>query len=309
MNKYIDAINNIYDVLNNKGSRRIAIYGCGVIGKEIKEIIEKEFEIVCFIDQYTQSDGYGDIPIVRMEQLKFYPSIDTIIISVMYDADYEIQRQLQNRIDNLGKNIFIFRIRDITDINHIEFQIASKIYTNKPIKVIIGADGTSQYGWISTDINYLNLLIKDHWERYFSDYKVSAIIAEHVLEHLHIEEIQIGLRHCYEYLKDDGYIRIAVPDGFSPSKEYIEAVRPNGIGPGSDDHKVLLNYKLLNTILTDIGFCVDLLEYYDENGDFIYNEWDPSQGFIRRTKRFDKRNQHGRLVYTSLLLDAYKCRR
>ncbi|MGF2717026.1 class I SAM-dependent methyltransferase, partial [Bacillus cereus] len=54
------------------------------------------------------------------------------------------------------------------------------------------------------------------------------------------------------------------------------------------------------------GFQVKLLEYCDENGEFQYNDWNEQGGFIYRSKRFDYRNQDGKLGFASLIVDAVK---
>ena len=51
---------------------------------------------------------------------------------------------------------------------------------------------------------------------------------------------------------------------------------------------------------------IDLLEYFDEKGEFHYKEWSPHDGMIYRSKRFDERNQNDLFNYTSLILDAKK---
>ena len=108
------------------------------------------------------------------------------------------------------------------------------------------------------------------------------------------------------YLKPGGVLRLAVPDGFNPSNEYIEYVRPGGTGPGADDHKVLYTYKSMKERLERAGFKINLLEYWDKNGKFHYTDWTDEGGRIRRSRRYDPRNQDGRLHYTSLIVDAIK---
>ena len=54
------------------------------------------------------------------------------------------------------------------------------------------------------------------------------------------------------------------------------------------------------------GFTVQLLEYWDENGNFHFVEWADDAGHITRSKRYDERNQNGALNYTSLIVDAKK---
>lgn len=175
-----------------------------------------------------------------------------------------------------------------------------------PLKIIIGASGTVQPGWISTDIKHLNLLDCNSWNRYFSEGTIDAILTEHVWEHLNEQKAVTAAINCLKYLKKNGYIRVAVPDGFHRSPKYIDAVKPGGSGEGSDDHKVLYNYKTLSEVFLSAGFKVELLEWFDENGVFNFKEWDTEGGLIRRSSRFDQRNKDGRLNYTSLIIDAWK---
>jgi predicted SAM-dependent methyltransferase len=114
------------------------------------------------------------------------------------------------------------------------------------------------------------------------------------------------MKTCFTFLKSGGFLRIAVPDGFHPDKEYIECVKPGGFGAGADDHKILYNYKIMQASLEKAGFKVNFLEYWDENGKFQYKDWDPKTGMIHRSKRFDERNASGELKYTSLIVDAIK---
>jgi predicted SAM-dependent methyltransferase len=125
-----------------------------------------------------------------------------------------------------------------------------------------------------------------------------------VWEHLHSDEAEAANSNCFEFLEPGGRLRIAVPDGFHPNAEYIEQVRPGGTGCGAEDHKVLYDYKLMVKQLEKTGFEVSLLEYWDENGTFHYQEWSPIDGPIARSKNYDPRNQGASLVYTSLIVDA-----
>jgi predicted SAM-dependent methyltransferase len=192
-----------------------------------------------------------------------------------------------------------------------DYQAAWVIYQhiweiNPTIKIIIGASGVAQPGWVTTDIDSLNLLNINDWKRYFCQSSIDAILAEHVWEHLSQEEGIIAARNCYHYLKEGAYLRVAVPDGFHPKQEYIEWVKPGGKGPGSEDHKILYNYKSLKETFEGAGFEIDLLEYFEETGDFKFKDWNPDEGKIHRSMRFDRRNKHGCLNYTSIILDAKK---
>jgi predicted SAM-dependent methyltransferase len=131
-------------------------------------------------------------------------------------------------------------------------------------------------------------------------------LAEHVWEHLTEKEAYQAAKNCFLFLKPSGYIRVAVPDGYHPSLDYIKAVEPGGSGLGSDDHKVLYNYRTLAHILESADFEVKLLEYFDEEGKFHIEDWHDDDGLITRSSKYDERNIDGRLNYTSIIIDAFK---
>ena len=176
----------------------------------------------------------------------------------------------------------------------------------KPVKMVVGSMFSVYKGWIHSDIETLNLLKKSDWEKYFQENSIDRILAEHVWEHLTEQEGKLAFRNCYTYLKPGGFLRVAVPDGFQASKEYIDMVKPGGTGNGAWDHKILYNYKLMSGFLEEIGFKVKVLEYFDENGEFHKSPWKPEDGMVRRSADYDDRNKNGKLGYTSLIIDAYK---
>lgn len=181
-----------------------------------------------------------------------------------------------------------------------------KLSKKKPLKIVIGSSWRFSKGWIPTDISFFNIVHENHWERYFKNKSVSALLAEHVWEHLTTEEADRAAKLCYNYLQPDGYIRIAVPDGFHPDKEYIEYVRPNGVGPESEDHKTLYNYKSIGEVFKRHGFKVKYYEYYDENHNLYQLPWKDEDGIIMRSGKHDKRNMNGKIIYTSIIFDAFK---
>lgn len=57
------------------------------------------------------------------------------------------------------------------------------------IKVVVGAGGSNNNpGWIHTQEDELNLLNKDCWDIKFAPNSITAILAEHVWEHLSYDE-------------------------------------------------------------------------------------------------------------------------
>jgi predicted SAM-dependent methyltransferase len=177
-------------------------------------------------------------------------------------------------------------------------------------RIIIGAGKTNYEDWIPTQETELNLLnIKDYFKIFEKEKSVDAFLAEHVFEHLSYEEgIEAG-RNLYKFLKHDGYVRVAVPDINFKNEWYHDMCKPGGPGPidhPAYTHKVFYDYKTLIEVFETAGFKVDLLEYCDENGRFHFNYWNPKQGIIGRSLRFDTRNNDGILGMVSIIIDAYK---
>lgn len=174
------------------------------------------------------------------------------------------------------------------------------------MKLIIGAAETSQKGWLSTDIGQLDVTKESDWNRILGDSKADCILSEHVWEHLTLEDSRIANMNVFNFLKPGGRYRIAVPDGLHPDKNYIDYVKPGGHGAGAFDHKILYTYRDLSNELSKCGFQIRLLEYWDEKGDFHYEDWTVEYGKVERSMRFDERNSGGQLKYTSLIIDAIK---
>ena len=207
----------------------------------------------------------------------------------------------KNRISRklrLTKDRFVLRISQNTFL---------RVLRSRRRKLNIGS-GKFEFenGWLYTDINSLDITKASEWQKYFRFLKLDNIMSEHVWEHLNEQDTELANKNCYRFLKSKGVLRLAVPDGFHPDKNYIEHVRPGGIGPGADDHKILYNYRTLKARLEQSGFQVRLLEYWDEQRQFHSFDWTDDGGRIERSKRYDERNKNGELKYTSLIVDAEK---
>jgi predicted SAM-dependent methyltransferase len=199
------------------------------------------------------------------------------------------------------------------------FKGASRRLASRPIpvrlrpliharKVILGAGPTYLPGWYSTDQDVLDVRRREDFARFWSPNSRTAFLAEHVWEHLTRDEADRALAHCYEFLEPGGWLRIAVPDGLHPDPAYRDAVRPGGSSPGADDHKVRYDHRLLSDRLQQAGFEVQLLEYWDEQGQFHRHDWSSEDGHIQRSACHDHRNRDRPLSYTSLIVDAVKPR-
>lgn len=186
-------------------------------------------------------------------------------------------------------------------------KIAKIYYCNNLRKIDLGASRKGYEGeWLLTDIDVLDITREKDWKIIVDQNAPTHLMAEHVWEHLTLEQAKLANQNCYRFLQSGGRLRIAVPDGNHPDPAYIEHVRVGGSGPGADDHKVLYTYQTLSKSLEEAGFKVELLEYWDEEGCFHKNHWDAEDGFIRRSADHDPRNKDGVLDYTSVIIDGFK---
>lgn len=119
------------------------------------------------------------------------------------------------------------------------------IYRNSSKKIIIGAAGQKIDGYLLTEEKYFNVENSFNWHKSFTQDTLEAIIAEHVWEHLNYPRIAIAL--CYDYLKNDGILTIAVPDG-----DDLQQVKQNY--PPKWGHKSMFTEKQLINLFQQAGF-------------------------------------------------------
>lgn len=177
-------------------------------------------------------------------------------------------------------------------------------------RIILGASHSQHPNWLPTEQSSLDITRHADFAKLWSLASRDAFLAEHVWEHLTAEQALVAMKNCLAFLKPGGHLRIAVPDGYHPDPEYIEAIKPGGHGPGSDDHQQLYTYQTIQAQLATAGFMVELKEYWHEDGHFVQHSWDIKDGMVTRSAAFDPRNQprnhHGELRYTSIIVDGIK---
>jgi predicted SAM-dependent methyltransferase len=180
------------------------------------------------------------------------------------------------------------------------------------MKVIVGAGGTTQPGWLSLEESDLDITDKTQWASRFAPNSLHAILAEHVWEHLTISEGMQAARNCYTYLKRGGTLRIAVPDAAHLSDLYKQWCAP-GIGYNGDDHKVFYNCQSLCWLLESAGFICRPREFFDENGRLFSDYALDENGRIQRTAQTYPYSLKGSVLgfllrtdYTSLIVDGIK---
>ncbi|TDQ36574.1 putative SAM-dependent methyltransferase [Aureibacillus halotolerans] len=178
------------------------------------------------------------------------------------------------------------------------------------MKIVIGAgDYDKGKDWLHTQEEELNLLNASQWEAKFPRESLTAILAEHVWEHLTYDEGIEAAKTCFPFLKPGGHIRCAVPDGYFQNESYQHMVQVGGPGPKDHPaagHKILYNFNTLTQMFQSAGYKVNLLEYCNEQGIFHSVPWDTKDGFIYRSALHDHRNQDGELQVISLIVDAIK---
>jgi predicted SAM-dependent methyltransferase len=155
---------------------------------------------------------------------------------------------------------------------------------------------------VSTNEELLNLLKPETWLAWFDENSVEAMVAEHVWDYLDEAEGRNAAGNCFRFLRPGGRLRIAVADALMPDPEYRQLC----ILGGRDGRKILYDHRRLANVLSQAGFAVQPLEYFDESGHFHQSDWKSSDGHIGRSRRFDPRNKEGKIRFTSLIFDAIK---
>lgn len=173
-------------------------------------------------------------------------------------------------------------------------------------RIVIGAAGICAPSWVATEERFLDLCSVEDWTHLAAPGSIAAILAEHVWEHLDAGAAEAAARQCFAQLRPGGHLRVAVPDGLHPDPAYIEAVRPGGTGAGAEDHKVLYRYDSLAALFQRAGFEVRPCEHFDAAGRFHFHDWDPRDGMVWRSLRYDQRNRDGKPNYSSIILDAVR---
>lgn len=181
--------------------------------------------------------------------------------------------------------------------------IRAKFRQTKPLQLTIGAGTTDYPGWISTDVEILNICDPYSWSEWVKPGSIDRILCEHVFEHLTPEEMNAALSCCWRFLKPGGNLRLAVPDGYRDDQKYIDEIIPP-----KDGHQQMLNIDSLSKVLINLKYDITPLEYFDRDGRFTTKEWNPHEGIILRSKLFDRQIafKRGELFYTSLIIDAKK---
>ena len=216
---------------------------------------------------------------------------------------------------NLPKDLRIF-LRKSIKFFYYKFRFINLklnlIFTKNYVNLILGAALTKQKGWFSTNQEWLDISRENHWKRLFNSKKrVRKVLAEHVFEHLTLQEMRNALSLIYENLTLGGSLRVAVPDGNNPNFEYRKNCGINGIGADAEDHKQFITFELFREEALKVGFEVKLIEGYLKNKQLIFEEFDYNLGYVMRSRRninnlLPREGWDFTDANTSLIVDCFK---
>lgn len=182
--------------------------------------------------------------------------------------------------------------------------IREKNKRHQPVKIILGAGNyaLTTGDWINTDLPQFDITDPRHWNYLFGDIKIDNLFAEHVFEHLSIEQNKAVLKLAQNYLKPDGNFRIAIPDKNNPDRLYQDGTRPGGSDTGADDHKIFLSFNEYARLVKETNFKIQPLEYFDEDHVFHAHDFNNAAGHVLRSKK-NKYIYAPIPNYTSLIFD------
>lgn len=180
-------------------------------------------------------------------------------------------------------HLYLYRKKIVYFFRKYYLKLLIKI--NVKPKIILGAALTSQFGWVSTNEEWLDITSEYDWLEIFKGKRiVKNMVAEHVFEHLTESEAKKALLILKKYLVHGGKIRIAVPDGNNPDPEYRRNAGINGLGPDASDHKQFYTAENLIDLLNSSGFDAILVEGFTKEGSLVIDNCLKEEGFIRRSR-------------------------
>lgn len=322
--------NRIEELAQKYKDKKIMIYGAGkVLDLMIKNYNLNKLNIIGIVDKkFNNSNEYHSYKTYDPYSfMKETPDIVLIGIRKSEIAEDFFENELFPIFSKFKyESLVSEQLNEQLCEYMISEEIKEKYSTQSKIKVVLGSAGIPQEGWIITDKDDLNITKKHHWSRLFKENSIDNLLAEHVFEHLELEEVKDALEYACKYLKKGGVIRIAVPDGYHPSEYYRRMTKPEGEGSGAFDHKIFFTIDLLRQIIDQNKFKLVPIEYFDKEGIFHKNPYTVDDGPVLRTaenyplknseerkKFYDSIPKHlkeqfekNSYTYTSLLVDLIK---
>ncbi|GMH51188.1 hypothetical protein TL16_g00956 [Triparma laevis f. inornata] len=194
--------------------------------------------------------------------------------------------------------------------------IAHRLISSSPLNVAIGVAPHEMvvpppysHLFIPTDLNTLDVTDSDDFEYYFPPNSVSAFIAEHVWEHLALQEAIDALINVRLALKVGGVVRIAVPDRFSYCSNQDNNEAEMHRTDVRDEHLVQYDFGLLSEVFKSAGFAsteITLIEHHTAQGDFLVSVLSDEDPAFQNTN-IQRRYSNGRVgPGSSLIIQATK---
>jgi predicted SAM-dependent methyltransferase len=153
------------------------------------------------------------------------------------------------------------------------------------LKLNIGAGGTIFPSWISIEKKQLDITKSEDFIKFFKPSIINKLLAEHVIEHIELQEFENFLLNIRPFLDKFASIRIAVPDAMHPSSYVKCLTMPGGLEHGADDHKYFYSIYDMQRIANKTGYQLSPIEYFDDKGIFYCLEDNWERGYISRSAR------------------------
>jgi predicted SAM-dependent methyltransferase len=159
-----------------------------------------------------------------------------------------------------------------TAIVPIQRRRAAALARRRPLRLHLGSADSRLDRWVNVDLFRPGRRLDLYWDLRrgipFADGCVDAIFAEHLLEHLTLDDGIGLLRECRRVLAPGGVVRIGVPDleryvaSYLKRDDLIDVVRPGrptrAIALGEPfflhGHRTMYDFETLRYALTQSGF-------------------------------------------------------
>jgi len=176
-------------------------------------------------------------------------------------------------IGQVWKDAWYMAWSPVLRLNHFRYRSFSAKQNGHEIKLNLGSGTTHFAGWINIDGNFLHK--PDMWldARHGLPFKsgtVNVIYASHFFEHLSLSELKPLLAECRRVLRDDGVLRIAVPNLRSAIFAYQQSnaswfstfpTEFRSVGGRffnemlcGDQHRMMFDFTFIEELLDDLGF-------------------------------------------------------
>lgn len=252
--------------------------------------------------------------------------LDAFLPSGSFSGEHQCDRaeKLLSLLSGLQKKSLAAEgsVTNITKAVALRKRLAEVRRSSKKVRLSVGSKIQQVDGFISSNIDELNILREEDWQRLLANPEVcgaDSLFAEHVFEHLTPTQVMRAAAASMKALRPGGHWRIAVPDAYFPNEWYQKYARAGQI-LSTQPHMVMWSVDTLPQLFEVAGYIVEILEYHDLSGDFHKVQYNEEGGRVGRTPANDPRNRgeylpgfgwdpnwvNGSLMMASLVFDAVK---